>query len=120
MNSFNCNLICRFLYWSDWGEVPLIERALLDGSQRKAIVTHDLGFPNGLTIDFKGRRLYWTDALKQRIDTSDLNGQHRVQLVPHAKNPFGMTQVGNEEKEQTLILTKSAVLILIAYIYSTN
>ncbi|XP_013175419.1 PREDICTED: low-density lipoprotein receptor-related protein 4 isoform X2 [Papilio xuthus] len=81
-----------FLYWSDWGEMPLIERALLDGSQRKAIVTHDLGFPNGLTIDFKDRRLYWTDALKQRIDTSDLNGQHRVQLVPHAKNPFGMTQ----------------------------
>lgn len=81
------------MYWSDWGESPNIERAALDGSQRKIIVSHDLGFPNGITIDYKDRRLYWTDALKDRIDTSDLNGQHRVQLVPEAKNPFGMTQV---------------------------
>ncbi|XP_052737933.1 low-density lipoprotein receptor-related protein 4 isoform X1 [Bicyclus anynana] len=81
-----------YLYWSDWGESPNIERAALDGSQRKIIVSHDLGFPNGITIDYKDRRLYWTDALKDRIDTSDLNGQHRVQLVPEAKNPFGMTQ----------------------------
>ncbi|VVD03450.1 unnamed protein product, partial [Leptidea sinapis] len=81
-----------YLYWSDWGEHPSIERAALDGTQRKMIVDHDLGFPNGLTIDYVERRLYWTDALKDRIDTSDLNGQHRVQLVPDAKNPFGMTQ----------------------------
>ncbi|XP_038213650.1 low-density lipoprotein receptor-related protein 4 [Zerene cesonia] len=81
-----------YLYWSDWGENPSIERAALDGTQRKIIVDHDLGFPNGLTIDYVERRLYWTDALKDRIDTSDLNGQHRVQLVPDAKNPFGMTQ----------------------------
>ncbi|XP_028028555.1 low-density lipoprotein receptor-related protein 4-like [Bombyx mandarina] len=81
-----------YLYWSDWGEHPYIERSYLDGSQRQIIVQVDLGFPNGLTIDYKERRLYWTDALKDRIDTSDLNGQHRVQLVPDAKNPFGMTQ----------------------------
>ncbi|KAM3968213.1 low-density lipoprotein receptor-related protein 4 [Aphomia sociella] len=81
-----------FLYWSDWGENPSIERSYLDGSQRKIIIKQDLGFPNGITIDYKDRRLYWTDALKDRIDTSDLNGHHRVQLVPEAKNPFGMTQ----------------------------
>lgn len=99
MHSFiDCRLIIhsvsrRYLYWSDWGEHPYIERSYLDGSQRQIIVQVDLGFPNGLTIDYKERRLYWTDALKDRIDTSDLNGQHRVQLVPDAKNPFGMTQV---------------------------
>ncbi|KAJ2950742.1 hypothetical protein O0L34_g9004 [Tuta absoluta] len=81
-----------FMYWSDWGESPSIERALLDGTNRKKIVHQDLGFPNGITIDYKERRLYWTDALKDRIDTSDLDGKHRVQLVPEAKNPFGMTQ----------------------------
>ncbi|XP_028171895.1 low-density lipoprotein receptor-related protein 4-like isoform X3 [Ostrinia furnacalis] len=81
-----------YLYWSDWGETPSIERAYLDGSQRKIIINQDLGFPNGITIDYKERRLYWTDALKDRIDTSDLNGNHRVQLVPEAKNAFGMTQ----------------------------
>lgn len=83
----------RWLYWSDWGEHPNIERAYLDGSGRHIIVDHDLGFPNGITIDYKERRLYWTDALKDRIDTSDLDGKHRVQLIPEAKNPFGMAQV---------------------------
>lgn len=81
------------MYWSDWGENPSIERAYLDGTQRQIIVKQDLGFPNGITIDFRDRRLYWTDALKDRIDTSDLHGNHRVQLIPEAKNPFGMTQV---------------------------
>ncbi|KAI8440067.1 hypothetical protein MSG28_001491 [Choristoneura fumiferana] len=81
-----------YLYWSDWGENPSIERAYLDGTQRQIIVKQDLGFPNGITIDFRDRRLYWTDALKDRIDTSDLHGNHRVQLIPEAKNPFGMTQ----------------------------
>ncbi|XP_022829670.1 low-density lipoprotein receptor-related protein 4 [Spodoptera litura] len=81
-----------YLYWSDWGQTPCIERAFLDGSERKVIVIQDVGFPNGITIDYKERRLYWTDALRHRIDTSDLNGQHRVQLIPEAKNPFGMTQ----------------------------
>lgn len=96
-----CQISCktdvfyRFLYWSDWGESPNIERAYLDGSQRIIIVKQDLGFPNGITIDYQARRLYWTDALKDRIDTSDLDGNHRVQLVPEAKNPFGMTQVRN-------------------------
>ncbi|XP_063374859.1 low-density lipoprotein receptor-related protein 4 [Cydia amplana] len=81
-----------YLYWSDWGEHPSIQRAYLDGTQRTVIVNKDLGFPNGITIDFRDRRLYWTDALKDRIDTSDLHGNHRVQLIPDAKHPFGMTQ----------------------------
>ncbi|CAH0397300.1 unnamed protein product [Chilo suppressalis] len=81
-----------YLYWCDWGEHPRIERSYLDGSLRNVILHQDLGFPNGITIDYKERRLYWTDALKDRIDTADLNGHHRVQLVPDAKNPFGMTQ----------------------------
>lgn len=87
------NICYRYLYWSDWGEHPNIERSALDGSQRRVLVKTDLGFPNGLTIDYRERRLYWTDALKDKIETSDLDGQHRMVLVPDAKNPFGMTQV---------------------------
>lgn len=86
-------MIYRFLFWTDWGERPNIQRSYLDGSGITIILNVDLGFPNGLAIDYKERRLYWTDALKDRIDTSDLNGNHRVQLIPEAKNPFGMTQV---------------------------
>ncbi|PSN54231.1 Low-density lipoprotein receptor-related protein 4 [Blattella germanica] len=81
-----------YLYWTDWGDNPKIERSFLDGSSRRVVVDTDLGFPNGLALDYTARRLYWADALRDRIETSDLNGRNRVHLVPEATHPFGLTQ----------------------------
>jgi len=39
------------MYWTDWGSNPKIEQAAMDGSLRRSIVTGNLGWPNGLTID---------------------------------------------------------------------
>ena len=52
------------------------------------------GWPNGLAIDYEGERLYWADAQLNRIETADLSGRHRVQLVQGASHPFGLTQHG--------------------------
>ena len=54
----------RYMYWTDWGEEARIERGGMDGSPptRSAIVTTDIQWPNGLTIDHPAGRLYWTDA----------------------------------------------------------
>ncbi|XP_049859513.1 low-density lipoprotein receptor-related protein 4 [Schistocerca gregaria] len=84
-----------YMYWTDWGDNPKIERALLDGSNRTVVVGTELGFPNGLAIDYAARRLYWADALKDRIETADLNGRNRIQLVPAKTHPFGLTQYGD-------------------------
>ncbi|KAL0269017.1 UNVERIFIED_CONTAM: hypothetical protein PYX00_010764 [Menopon gallinae] len=81
-----------YLYWTDWGDAPKIERSLLDGSQRKVIVKADLGFPNGLALDYGAKKLYWADALRERIEVSDLHGRFRVQLISKATNPFGLAQ----------------------------
>ncbi|XP_046395098.1 low-density lipoprotein receptor-related protein 4-like [Ischnura elegans] len=83
-----------YLYWTEWGENPKIERASLDGSSRRLVVSNDLGFPNGLALDYTAKRLFWVDALKDRIETSDLRGQNRKKLVPEATHPFGLTQYG--------------------------
>lgn len=82
-----------YLYWAEWGERPSIERSYLDGSERKSIVSSDLSLPNGLSIDYAARKLYWADALKDRIEMSDLHGRYRIALVPEAINAFGLTQV---------------------------
>lgn len=42
-----------YIFWSDWGAPPKIERCYMDGTGRKVIVDTDLGFPNGLAIDFE-------------------------------------------------------------------
>jgi Low-density lipoprotein receptor repeat class B len=38
------------MYWSDWGDLAKIERAVLDGSERQMIISSGLQWPNGLTI----------------------------------------------------------------------
>ncbi|XP_076032620.1 low-density lipoprotein receptor-related protein 4-like isoform X2 [Oratosquilla oratoria] len=83
------------MFWTDWGEnSSKIERSYLDGSGRTVLVSDNLGWPNGLTIDFKMRRIFWTDAKRDVIETSDFNGNNRVQLIDDARHPFGLTQYG--------------------------
>ena len=83
------------MYWSDWGEQAKIERANLDGSDRMPIITTDLGWPNGVIIDHDGGRLYWADAKKDVIESSNALGRDRKILVnenlPHI---FGFTLLG--------------------------
>lgn len=49
-------LYLRYLFWTDWGHIAKIERANLDGSERKVLINTDLGWPNGLTLDYDTRR----------------------------------------------------------------
>lgn len=67
---------CCCIHRSEWGDEPRISRAHLDASQLSVIVT-DMGRANGLTIDFKDTRLYWTDIDNFRIESSDLEGLRR-------------------------------------------
>uniref|UniRef100_A0A2P2HWY1 Lipoprotein receptor 2A n=1 Tax=Hirondellea gigas TaxID=1518452 RepID=A0A2P2HWY1_9CRUS len=66
-----------YVYWSDWGNEPKIERAGLDGSHREAIVKHPhVAWPNGITIDHSTDRLYWCDGRLNTISASKLDGSH--------------------------------------------
>jgi hypothetical protein len=83
----------RYLFWTEWGVNPKIERSFLDGSSRFTVAENDLGLPNGLAVDYTGRQIYWTDATRDRIETSDLHGRNRKYIVLEAIHPFGITQV---------------------------
>jgi hypothetical protein len=54
--------LTRYLFWTDWGARPRIERVDMDGTDRRVIVDDDLAWPNGLTIDAREERIYWADA----------------------------------------------------------
>lgn len=56
------------MYWTDWGEVPKIERADLDGMERVVMVNTSLGWPNGLALDYEDRKIYWGDAKTDKIE----------------------------------------------------
>lgn len=52
----------RFVYWTDWGDKAFIGRVGMDGTNKSAIITTKIEWPNGITIDYTNDRLYWSDA----------------------------------------------------------
>ena len=78
-----------YIYWTDWGAIPKIEKLTLTGRNRHIIISTHIRWPNGLTIDYATSRLYWVDAFFDKIETSDLEGRVRRNLlrVPH---PYGI------------------------------
>jgi sugar lactone lactonase YvrE len=50
-----------WMFWSDWGSNPRIERAGMDGTHRQTIVSYDVKWPNGLTLDIVQKRIYWVN-----------------------------------------------------------
>lgn len=61
---------CSYMYWTDWGEVPKIERADLDGTERLVMANTSLGWPNGLALDYHQRKIYWGDAKTDKIEVA--------------------------------------------------
>ena len=63
------------MFWTDWGsERPQIERAGMDGTARKVIITENVAWPNGLSLDLVTERMYWVDAKNNLIGEADLDG----------------------------------------------
>ena len=50
------------MLWTDWGQTPRVERADMDGSNRQVLVSENVGWPNGVTIDPRTQRVVWVDA----------------------------------------------------------
>lgn len=59
----------------------VIKRVYLnDTSRHDVVVSVGLMSPDGLALDWLGRKLYWTDSETNRIEVSNLNGEHRTVL----------------------------------------
>ncbi|XP_066145381.1 sortilin-related receptor-like [Euwallacea fornicatus] len=76
-----------YLFWTDWSpEIPSVNRANLDGSNTKTLFGSDkVEWPNGITVDYIANRIYWVDARRDYIGSSDLHGDAFVNVV-HASN----------------------------------
>ncbi|XP_037359235.1 nidogen-2 isoform X1 [Talpa occidentalis] len=72
----------RTMYWTDSG-LDKIEKAKLDGSERKVLFHTDLVNPRAIAVDPIRGNLYWTDWNREapKIETSSLDGENRRILV---------------------------------------
>ena len=85
------------MYWNDWGnESPKIERAHLDGTNRRTIVQSSIRWPSGLTIDYREQKIYWSDVNLDKVEVMDVNGSNRrivvANSVPHV---FSISVLGD-------------------------
>ena len=82
------------MFWTDWG-APKIEKCGMNGndSTRQVIVKRNLGWPNGLAVDYILNRIWWTDAKKDSIESVNLNGNHRRIVLKGGTlgHPFGIS-----------------------------
>ncbi|KAK1334488.1 hypothetical protein QTO34_005494 [Cnephaeus nilssonii] len=87
-------LMTRFVYWSDWGEPAKIEKAGMNGFDRRPLVAVDIQWPNGITLDLIKSRLYWLDSKLHMLSSVDLNGQDRrivLKSLEFLAHPLALT-----------------------------
>lgn len=70
-----------FIFWTDWGQHPRIERASLDGLDRQVIVNTSIYWPNALALDYEKARVYFADSKMDYIHAVDYNGDHRMVIL---------------------------------------
>ncbi|XP_017846627.2 low-density lipoprotein receptor isoform X3 [Drosophila busckii] len=83
-----------WMYWSDWGASPRIERAGMDGSHRTTIINYDVKWPNGITLDLVRKRIYWVDGKLSVISSANYDGSKRRQILystEYLRHPFSIT-----------------------------
>lgn len=100
-----CSFLLSKIYWTDWGNTPRIEYANMDGSNRRVIADTHLFWPNGLTIDYAGHRMYWVDAKHHVIERADLDGRNRKAVISQGKCPavIGLSVMWRTSAEHILL-----------------
>ncbi|KAI9558491.1 hypothetical protein GHT06_015278 [Daphnia sinensis] len=92
------------MYWSQWESVvqvsvldintpATIQRAWMDGTHIEVLVRQNLHWPNGLTIDYTGKKMYWCDVHLGRIERINLDGTKRELIASASESlhrPYGL------------------------------
>ncbi|KAI5726754.1 hypothetical protein M8J76_007920 [Diaphorina citri] len=67
-----------YMFFTKWGATrPMLERSLLDGTERFPMVTHKIVYPYGVTVDFPNKHVYWVDTYLDFIDRINYDGTDR-------------------------------------------
>ena len=69
----------------------------MDGevATREKVVSKDIVWPNGLTLDIAQSKMYWVDAKLKRLEVANLDGSGRKIIGNYIDFPFAITHFEN-------------------------
>lgn len=77
------------MFWTNWNEqLPSIMRSTLSGKNAQVIISTDILTPNGLTIDHRAEKLYFSDGSLGKIERCEYDGSRRYVSKPKIPNVF--------------------------------
>ncbi|MED6290428.1 Low-density lipoprotein receptor- protein 1B, partial [Characodon lateralis] len=77
------------MFWTNWNEQrPSIMRSTLAGKNIRIIISSDILTPNGLTIDHKAEKLYFSDGSLGKIESCDYDGSSRYAILKSGTGNF--------------------------------
>ncbi|XP_032597334.1 putative vitellogenin receptor isoform X2 [Drosophila grimshawi] len=79
------------MFWTDWGDKPMIARASMDGSRSRPLVSDKIHWPNGIALDMHEERIYWVDAKLGSVQSVRPDGSSRRTVLDGIlKHPYGL------------------------------
>ena len=67
-----------YMFFTKWGaSSPMLERALLDGSNRTTLLQQKIVYPYGVTVDYPMEHVYWVDTYLDFVERVDYDGSNR-------------------------------------------
>uniref|UniRef100_A0A8C4MYX3 LDL receptor related protein 1B n=1 Tax=Equus asinus asinus TaxID=83772 RepID=A0A8C4MYX3_EQUAS len=79
----------NLMFWTNWNEQhPSIMRATLTGKNAQMVVSTDILTPNGLTIDHRAEKLYFSDGSLGKIERCEYDGSQRHVIVKSGPGTF--------------------------------
>ena len=70
------------MFFTTISETAKVERALLDGSRRRALVkAKQVVRPHALTLDYVLQHVYWADLYLDKIERIGYDGEGRVEIM---------------------------------------
>lgn len=82
-------VLTRVMFWTDWGDLkPGIYRSYMDGSAAYRLVSEDVKWPNGISVD--SQWIYWTDAYLDCIERITFSGQQRSVILDSLPHPYAI------------------------------
>ncbi|KAH3831534.1 hypothetical protein DPMN_104803 [Dreissena polymorpha] len=89
------------MYWTDWSTNARIEMCGMNGvcpdrasTALTKVENHQMGWPNGITIDYVSRKVYWIDSKLHKIGVADMNLKNARFMFEDAKEiqkPFAIS-----------------------------